>query len=127
MLAALRWAFRPGEMNMLALNAWAVEHAALSISVGSVGDDGLTPYSRWSGKKWGRPWAAFGSAVWASSGGAWLQGVLVGSRADSQEAAVVCGGSLHYTRDLKSAVEADWWLDELRRGRSTTAGARGRN
>ena len=99
---------------MLALNAWAVEHAALSISVGSAGHKGLTLYYR-SGKKLGHPWAAFGSAVWARSGGAWLHGAFVGSRAESQESAIVCGGSLHYTREMKSTVEADWWLDELRR------------
>ena len=46
------------------LAAWIVHHAAWVICACSVGTDGLTPFRRLKGRKFGTPLAGFGQRVW---------------------------------------------------------------
>ena len=46
------------------LVAWMVHHAAQVICTCMVGADGLTPFSRLTGRKFGTPLAGFGERVW---------------------------------------------------------------
>ena len=46
------------------LTAWMVHHAAEVICACMVGADGLTPFRRWKGRKFGTSWACFGERVW---------------------------------------------------------------
>ncbi len=44
---------------------WIMEHAAFILGRYNVGDDGMTPYERRTGRKWRRPMVEFGEMVLA--------------------------------------------------------------
>ena len=48
----------------LSLTAWMVHHATQVICACMVGADGLTPFRRSKGRKFGTPLAGFGERVW---------------------------------------------------------------
>ena len=64
-----------------------------------VEDDGLTPYTRRTGKRWSRSWVAFVTAVWA--------------RCDGQDVTIVIVFIGEVRPDVKADADVPWLRAEL--------------
>ena len=101
---------------------WLSRHATFCLSRFKIGDDGKTPYTRLTGRKWKRPMVQFGERVWFRPLAAYrkggdletkvLEGLYVGTHGRNADVLCMTETGVYKGTSLKRMPEGQRWSKE---------------